>query len=62
MYRIPYEYEVEVPYTYYICYVTLTVTDLESAATGMMTEEQKELYDVYMLTKGNKPDLFEPVS
>lgn len=62
VYRIPYEYEVEVPYTYYICYVTLTVTDLESVATGMMTEEQKELYDVYMLTKGNKPDLFEEVS
>ncbi len=62
VYRIPYEYDVEVPYTYYICYITLTVTDLESAATGMMTEEQKELYDVYMLTKGNKPDLFEPVS
>ena len=59
---IPYDYDVEVPYTYYICYVTLTVTDLESAATGMMTKEQKELYDVYMLTKGNKPDLFEEVS
>lgn len=55
---VPYEYEKEVPYNYYICYVTLTAKDLETVALGLMTEEQKEMYEVYMLTNGNRPDLF----
>lgn len=53
-----YDYEEEVPYDYYICNVTLTVTDLSSAALGMMDDEQVELFNVYMITKGNRSDLF----
>lgn len=53
-----YDYEEEVPYDYYICNVTLTVTDLSSVALGMMDEEQTELFNVYMITKGNRPELF----
>lgn len=53
-----YDYEEEVPYDYYICNVTLTVTDLSSVALGMMDDEQAELFNVYMITKGNRSDLF----
>lgn len=57
--QIPVTVEVQVPYDYYICYVTLEVKDLEEVVTSMMTEDQKIAYDVYMELKGNRPDLFE---
>ncbi len=53
-----YEYEEEVPYDYFICNVTLTVTDLSDVALGMMDDEQAELFNVYMITKGNRSDMF----
>lgn len=37
-----------------VTYVTLTANDFESILTSRLTEEQKELYDVYQMTKGNR--------
>ena len=48
----------EVPYDYYILHVTLTNKNIETLAGELLTLEQKELFDVYMETKGNKPDVF----
>jgi len=47
-----------VPYLYTICMVTLTCTPLEDLASSLMTEEQYELYEVYLTTSGNQPELF----
>lgn len=52
------EYEVEVPYEYYILHVTLKNKNLSTLAGEFLTPEQKEMFDVYMETKGNKPDVF----
>ena len=52
------EYEVEVPYTWYICTVTLENFDLSHVPVYMMGEEQLSLYATYMSTLGNRPDLF----
>ena len=48
----------EVPYDYYILHVTLTNKDLSILAGELLTPEQKEMFDIYMETKGNKPDVF----
>ena len=48
----------EVPYDYYILHVTLTNKNIETLAGELLTPEQKEMFDVYMETKGNKPDVF----
>ena len=48
----------EVPYDYYILHVTLTNRNIETLAGELLTPEQKEMFDVYMETKGNKPDVF----
>ena len=48
----------EIPYDYYILHVTLTNKNIETLAGELLTPEQKELFDVYMETKGNKPDVF----
>ena len=53
-----YEYEVEVPYNYYICNVTLENFDLSHLPVYLMDEEQLSLYAAYMSTLGNRPDLF----
>ena len=53
-----YEYEVEAPYNYYICNVTLENFDLSHLPVYMMDEEQLSLYAAYMSTLGNRPDLF----
>lgn len=53
-----YEYEVEVPYNYYICTVTLENFDLSHLPVYLMGEEQLSLYATYMSTLGNRPDLF----
>lgn len=47
-----------IPYLYTICTVTLTCTPMEDLAESLLTDEQYELYEVYMTTSGNNPDLF----
>lgn len=48
----------EVPYDYYICYVTLDNFDLSHLPVYIMGEDQVSMYAVYMATLGNRPDLF----
>lgn len=48
----------EVPYDYYICYVTLKNENLSHLPVSMMGEEQMSRYSIYMSTLGNRPDLF----
>ena len=48
----------EIPYDYYILHVTLTNKNIEALAGELLTPEQKEMFDIYMETKGNKPDVF----
>lgn len=57
--QIPVTVEVQVPYDYYICTVTLESKDLEEIVTEMMTDEQELVYLIYIEMKGNRPDLFE---
>ena len=52
------DYDVEVPYNYYICYVTLENKNLSHLPLEMMDEEQMSRYSLYMSTLGNRPDLF----
>ncbi len=52
------EYEEEVPYTYYICNVTLENRDLSHLPVSLMDEEALSLYAAYMQTLGNRQDLF----
>ncbi len=52
------EYEVEVPYTWNICTVSLENFDLSHLPVYMMGEEQLSLYSTYMSTMGNRTDLF----
>ena len=49
----------EVPYNYYILNVTLKNKSLGSVAAANLTPEQREMYDIYRKTQGNKPYLFE---
>ena len=53
-----YEYEVEVPYTYYICTVTLENFNLSHVPVHIMSHDQLSMYAVYMSVLGNRPDLF----
>ena len=53
-----YEYEEEVPYTYYICTVTLDNFNLSHVPVYIMGEDELGMYAVYMATLGNRPDLF----
>ena len=52
------EYEEEVPYDYYICYVTLENFDLSHLPVYVMDEDKLSLYSLYMSGLGNRPDLF----
>ena len=52
------DYDVEVPYNYYICYVTLENFNLSHVPVYIMSEEQLGMYATYMATLGNRPDLF----
>ena len=52
------DYDVEVPYNYYICYVTLENADLSHLPVSLMGEDQLSRYAIYMSTVGNRPDLF----
>ena len=51
-------YTVRVPYTWYICTVTLENFDLSHVPVYIMGEDQLSMYAVYMSTLGNRPDLF----
>lgn len=53
-----YEYEVEVPYNYYILNVKLTNRPINSFVSELLTAEQLEMYRVYLETSGNKPLIF----
>ena len=53
-----YSYEVEVAYDYKICVVTLISKPLESVIDELLTDEQKQIYEILMKTNGNYPDLF----
>ena len=52
------EYEVEVPYNYYICTVELENFDLSHIPVYIMDEETLSKYALYMSVLGNKPELF----
>ena len=52
------EYDVEVPYNYYILNVTLTSKPFSSVASELLTPDQLEMYQVYRQTLGNKPLIF----
>ena len=52
------EYEVDVPYTYYICTVELENFDLSHVPVYIMDQETLSMYAVYMSTLGNRSDLF----
>lgn len=52
------EYDVEVPYNYYICTVTLENFDLSHLPVYIMNEDQLSMYSAYMSTLGNREDLF----
>ena len=53
-----YEYDMEVPYTYYICHVELENFNLSHVPIHIMSQDQLSMYAVYMSTLGNRPDLF----
>ena len=52
------DYDVEVPYNYYICYVTLENFNLSHLPVYIMGEEKVGRYALYIATLGNRPDLF----
>lgn len=52
------DYDVEVPYNYYICTVTLSNENLSHLPVYILGEEQLSRYALYMATLGNRPDLF----
>ena len=56
-----YEYEVEVAYEYYILHVRLENRTLPAVIASRLDGEQKELYDVLLELKGNKPYLWDDI-
>ena len=48
----------QVPYDYYILNVKLTNTPLSSFLPQQLSEEQRQMYAVYLETSGNKPLIF----
>ena len=56
-----YEYEVEVPYNYYICTVRLKNAGLETAVKSLLNDDQRKVFEIYNLTHGNRPDLFKAI-
>ena len=55
---VDYEYDVQVPYTYYICTVELENFNLSHVPVYIMSQDQLSMYAMYMATLGNRPDLF----
>ena len=56
-----YEYEVEVPYEYYILHVRLENKILPVVVNSRLDAEQKEIYDIILELKGNKPYLWDDI-
>lgn len=54
-------YTEEVAYNYYILNVTLTNRGISAVAAANLDADLLSLYNVYMETKGNKPDLFDSI-
>ena len=52
------DYDVEVPYNYYILHVDLENFNLSHVPVYIMGEDALSLYAMYMSTLGNRPDLF----
>ena len=52
-----FEFEVQIPYPYRICSVTLENVGLGNIPESIMTEEQFAQYTLYMYGLGNRPDL-----
>ena len=52
------EYDVEVPYNYYILNVTLASKSISAVASELLTPDQLKMYEVYRSTLGNKPLIF----
>ena len=46
------------PYSWYVCYVTLTNENLSHLPVYIMGEEPLSRYAIYMTSLGNRPDLF----
>ncbi len=53
-----YEYEVEVPYEYYILNISLVNSGIYGVANSSLSSSELEMYSVYLQTSGNKPLLF----
>lgn len=53
-----YEQEVEVPYSYTICTVTLKNRNLSHLPVEILGEDSLSMYAAYMATLGNREDLF----
>ena len=56
-----YEYEVEVAYEYYILHVRLENRTLPAVVASRLDAEQKELYNILLELKGNKPYLWDDI-
>ena len=52
------DYDVEVPYNYYILHVDLENFNLSHVPVYIMGEDALSLYAMYMSSLGNRPDLF----
>ena len=57
-YEEEYEYTVQVPYSYYICNVTLENFNLSHVPVYIMSQDQLSMYATYMSVLGNREDLF----
>ena len=53
-----YTYTVQVPYSYYICNVTLENFNLSHVPVYTMSQDQLSMYATYMSVLGNREDLF----
>ena len=51
----------EVPYEYYILHVRLDNKTLPVVVNSLLTDEQKEIYDITLELKGNKPYLWDDI-
>lgn len=57
-YPVEYTYEEEIAYDYTICAVDLTCTPMKTVADEILSDEQKQIYEILIKTKGNSPELF----
>ena len=55
---VEYDYDVQVPFDYYICSVSLENFNLSHVPVYIMSQDQLSMYAMYMATLGNRPELF----